>query len=232
MNRNKQSGKPSSHPHSCTDCGVLHCAKRNSQYPDYCLTENLSEEELAAVVKLYTDDKINSGIAVASAQVEGEFYGKFTRIEETMEVAKRIGAKKIGIATCVGLIEESRIFAGILKLNDFDVYGVACKVGSVDKSVIGIEEKYTCTAGVVMCNPILQAKLLNKAKTDFNVVMGLCVGHDSLFYKYSKALTTTLITKDRVLAHNPAGAIYQSRAYYKRLLTSPFADGNDKKQEY
>ena len=50
------------------------------------------------------------------------------------------------------------------------------------------------------------------------MVVGLCVGHDSLFYKYSKALCTTLITKDRVLAHNPAGALYQSRAYYKRLL--------------
>lgn len=61
-----------------------------------------------------------------------------------MEVAKRIGAKKIGIATCVGLIEESRIFARILKLNGFDVYGVACKVGSVDKTDIGLDPKYTC----------------------------------------------------------------------------------------
>jgi len=214
---------------SCTDCSVINCAKRNSRYPNFCLTEKLSEEELAAVVKLYTDDKINSKIAVASAQVEGEFYGKFTRVEEIMEVAKRIGAKKIGIAACVGLIEEGRIFAKILKLNGFEVYGVACKVGSVDKMEIGIEEKYTCATGDVMCNPILQAKLLNKAQTDFNVVVGLCVGHDSLFCKYSKALTTTLITKDRVLAHNPAGAIYQSKAYYKRLLTQQTADGNNKK---
>ena len=34
------------------------------------------------------------------------------------------------------LIEESRIFARILKLNGFDVYGVACKVGSVDKQIL------------------------------------------------------------------------------------------------
>ncbi len=64
--------------------------------------------------------------------------------------SKRIGAKKIGIATCVGLIEESRIFARILKLNGFDVYGVACKVGSVDKTDIGLELKYTCKTGPVM----------------------------------------------------------------------------------
>lgn len=135
-----------------------------------------------------------------------------------MEFAKRMGMKKIGIATCVGLIEESRIFARILKKNGFEVYGVACKVGSFDKVDVGVAEEYTTVTGPVMCNPILQAKLLNKAKTDLNVVVGLCVGHDSLFYKYSKAITTTLITKDRVLAHNPAGALYQAKAYYKRLL--------------
>ena len=36
---------------------------------------------------------------------------------------------------------------------------------------------------------ILQARLLNQAHTELNVVIGLCVGHDSLFYKYSNAYT-------------------------------------------
>lgn len=207
--------------HSCVDCGVINCSRRNGSYPEFCLTTGLTEKELERVVKLYTENEENHKLAVASAEVEGEFYGRYTRVEEIMEVARRIGAKKIGIATCVGLIEESRIFARILRLNGFEVYGAACKVGSINKTSIGVEERYTCKTGPAMCNPILQAKLLNKAKTDFNVVVGLCVGHDSLFYKYSKALTTTLITKDRVLAHNPAGALYQSRAYYKRLLEKP-----------
>ena len=69
-----------------------------------------------------------------------------------------------------------------------------------------------------LCNPVLQARLLNKEKTDLNVIIGLCVGHDSLFIKYSKAPVTTLITKDRVLGHNPAAALYTSGFYYKRLL--------------
>ena len=38
-----------------------------------------------------------------------------------------------------------------------------------------------------MCNPIAQAKLLNQAKTEFNICLGLCVGHDSLFYRYCEA---------------------------------------------
>lgn len=202
---------------SCTDCGVLNCHKRNASYPDFCLTAELTDEEIAETKKLY-DIKINKKISVVSAEVEGEFYGKYTRVDEIMEFAKRMGFKKIGIASCVGLIEESKIFAKILRKNGFEVYGAICKVGSFNKTDIGVDEKYTCVTGNVMCNPILQAKLLKKAKTDLNVVVGLCVGHDSLFYKYSKAISTTLVTKDRVLAHNPAGALYQAKAYYKRLL--------------
>ena len=107
------------------------------------------------------------------------------------------------------------------------MYGIGCKVGSVDKTDIGRDEKYTCVTGKVMCNPIMQAKLLNKAKVDLNVVVGLCVGHDSLFYKYAKGITTTLVTKDRVLAHNPVGALYQARAYYKKLLLAPVGEEPD-----
>lgn len=116
------------------------------------------------------------------------------------------------------MINESRIFARILKANDFDVYGVACKVGAVDKKEINIGDEYIITKGESMCNPIMQAKLLNKAKTDLNVVVGLCVGHDSMFYKFSEALTTTLVTKDRITGHNPVAPLYVANSYYKKLL--------------
>lgn len=160
--------------HSCTDCGVLNCARRSGSYPEFCPTAALTEEEINEVTDLYIKNRTNHKIAVASAEVEGGFYGKYTRVEEIIEFARKIGAKKIGIATCVGLIEESRIFARILKLNGFEVYGIGCKVGSVDKTDIGIDEQYTCVTGKVMCNPIMQAKLLNKAKVDLNVVVGGC----------------------------------------------------------
>ena len=39
-------------PHSCTDCGVLNCSKRNASYPEFCLTEKLTEKELE---KIYND---------------------------------------------------------------------------------------------------------------------------------------------------------------------------------
>lgn len=204
---------------SCVDCGVLNCNKRDSEYPGFCPTEALSEEEIRKVMALY-EDPDNHRIAVTSAEVEADFYRKYTRVEETAEFARRMGYQKIGIATCVGLIEESRIFARILRKKGFDVVGAACKIGSVDKTAIGIPEESFLGKGPgpVMCNPILQAGLLNKEGTDLNVVIGLCVGHDTLFYKYSEAPVTTLITKDRVLGHNPAAALYQCGSYYSHLM--------------
>ncbi|MPM98578.1 hypothetical protein SDC9_145766 [bioreactor metagenome] len=69
-----------------------------------------------------------------------------------------------------------------------------------------------------MCNPIGQANFLNSAKTELNIMLGLCVGHDSLFIKCSDAPITVFAVKDRVLAHNPLGALYLSEGYYKNKL--------------
>jgi uncharacterized metal-binding protein len=69
-----------------------------------------------------------------------------------------------------------------------------------------------------MCNPVLQAMVLNKGKTEFNVLLGLCVGHDSLFFKYAEAPCTVLAVKDRLLGHNPLAAIYNLDHYYRCLV--------------
>ena len=202
---------------SCVDCGILNCKTRDKEYPEFCLTTELTQETIEKVRALYEEEE-NNKVSVISAQIENEFYLRYTRVEEVIEFACRMGYKKIGIATCVGLIEESRILARILRKNGFEVYGAVCKIGSFLKTEVGVPQEDITRTGAVMCNPIMQAEVLNQAGTDFNVVMGLCVGHDSLFYKYSEALVTTLVAKDRVLAHNPAGALYQAGAYYKKLL--------------
>ncbi len=59
-----------------------------------------------------------------------------------------------------------------------------------------------------MCNPAGQAEILAAAGTEFNIICGLCVGHDAIFSLKSAAPVTTLIAKDRVLGHNPAAAVY------------------------
>ena len=202
---------------TCLECGTQACDYTDLNAPDFCPGEALTEETIRKVRALYLEEE-NLKVSRISAQVEEDFYCKYTRVEEIVEFARRMGFQKIGIATCVGLIRESRTLAKILRKNGFTVVGVACKVGSFDKALIGAVPKEADGVGPIMCNPIMQAELLNSRKTDLNIVMGLCVGHDSLFYKYSNALVTTLVTKDRVLAHNPVGALYQAEGYYIKLM--------------
>ena len=200
---------------SCVDCHVHHCFDRGERYPEFCPTVHKKDVYEKAMAELREPE--NQRIAIAAAEVEYEGYGRRTRVEEVLQFAHKIGAKRIGIATCLGLAEESRMLTKILRLNGFEVVGAICKAGATPKVDIGIPKE--CEAvGVNMCNPILQAELLNDAGTDLNLIVGLCVGHDSLFIKHSNALCTSVITKDRVLGHNPAAALYQAEGYYSRLL--------------
>ena len=202
---------------SCIDCAAKACKKGESEkYPAFCLTKNMDPDLLQEALDCYGEEE-NNRIMVNAANVESEFYGKMTRVEETIEFAKRIGAKKIGIATCLGLLDEAKVFTKILRKNGFEVFGICCKAGAVPKTQIGIEAKCE-NSGKTMCNPILQAKMLNQEQTDLNIAIGLCVGHDSLFYKYSNALVTTLVAKDRVTGHNPCAVLYNINSYYKNLL--------------
>lgn len=199
---------------TCVDCGTQNCKFKNRTYPEFCLTTHLEDSDMEWALERYEEGR-NKEIMIASAEVEYEGYCQWTRVQEIMEFARKINARKIGIANCIGLINEARIFARILRANGFEVYSVICKVAGKPKSSVGIPT--VCESiGAAMCNPILQARLLNNAQTDLNVVIGLCVGHDSLFYKYSDAYVTTLVTKDRVTGNNPAAALYTAQSYYKK----------------
>jgi uncharacterized metal-binding protein len=172
---------------SCSECGVLNCYRKEKEFPSFCLTEATAPELAAKAVRHYHGKGADARVARAAAEVEGTYYGKLTRVEEIIAFANRIGAKRIGIATCIGLIQETRVFVKVLKAHDLEPYTVLCKVGSVDKCEIGIPDSLKVKKGSyeAICNPILQAELLNAQKTDLNVIVGLCVGHDSLFIKHS-----------------------------------------------
>jgi len=49
-----------------------------------------------------------------------------------MDFACRIGARKLGIAHCIGLTYEAGLARRIFLAGGFEVYTVCCKVGSVD----------------------------------------------------------------------------------------------------
>jgi len=155
--------------------------------------------------QLYQNGQIAKLHKAASA-IEGRYYGKETRLGEIILFAKELGYKKIGLAFCIGLSKEAKVIDEILS-KFFEVVSVCCKACGINKKDFDLQqispENYE-----VMCNPAGQAQLLNDAATQLNVLCGLCVGHDAIFAKVSDAPVTTLIAKDRVLAHNPAAAIY------------------------
>jgi uncharacterized metal-binding protein len=177
----------------------------------------------------YRGDSEDARLAMVAAKVEGLCYlkipgsttvtARWTRVEDTIALARLMGWKRIGIATCIGLLAETDSLAAILTAQGLDPQTVCCKAGSIDKNSLGIaeEDKVRPNTFEPACNPIAQAELCNRAETDMNIIVGLCVGHDMLFNKYSKAPVTTLVCKDRVTGHNPAAVLYGQNFYYKRL---------------
>lgn len=59
-------------------------------------------------------DKENNDVMQQAVILQAETYGNLTRVEETIEFAKKMGFKKIGIATCTALIKESGILLSTL----------------------------------------------------------------------------------------------------------------------
>lgn len=205
---------------SCADCWAKACrTKTEEKYPPFCPTKNLDPALFEAAMAEYEKEETGR-LALESALIESEFYCRLTRVEETVLFIERMGYRKVGVAACVGLLEEARTFTKILRAHGIDVYTLCCKCGAADKSRIGLPEEKKLNGGgghESMCNPILQAKLLEQEGTELNVMIGLCVGHDTLFLAHSAAPATVLVVKDRVLGHNPAAALYMANTGYSRF---------------
>ena len=201
-------------PASVRACGSNEAGVRG---PGFC--PGKIDPDTQALARARYNNPENGRMAREAALVEAEGYCKWTRVQEVIEFAQRMGWHKIGIATCIGLLDLSNVLAGILQSHGLEVISVACKNGSIPKEEIGLRDAQKIRPGgfEAACNPIAQAELLNAHGSEFNVVMGLCVGHDSLFFKYATAPTTVLVTKDRVLGHNPVAALQQADGYYRHL---------------
>jgi len=143
-----------------------------------------------------------------------------SRVEEIMEFARRMGYRRLGVAYCSGVQFEASLLVPILENRGFEVISVACKCGSVPKEELGLADWEKVLPGrfEAMCHPIAQAEILNSYNTDLNIMLCLCVGHDSLFLKHSKAPCTVLAAKDRVFGHAPLMALYQARSYHRRVM--------------
>ena len=219
----------------CTRCSGIFCYPNIAadQYPSFdeapsscptILRTDIIEEALSH----YDAEEVREFARLASVQ-EFECYEhtpagirtRIPRIEETVQFARKNGYKKLGLAFCAGLANEARMVTDILEGNGFEVVSICCKVGAVPKERIGIKPEEKISGPDLyesMCNPITQARILDEEGADFVILLGLCVGHDSLFIKYCQAPMTVLAVKDRVTGHNPLAAVYLSRSpYYGRL---------------
>ena len=202
---------------ACAYCSIKACCKGIDVTKLSFCPMNVYPEIIKKALTLYNGE-VRRIHRVASL-VEKRGYTVWPRLREIAEFARMLGLKRLGIAFCIGLSEEARFVAEYLESVGFEVYSVCCKCGGVDKCWIGLSEDDKLNPGThePMCNPIVQAELLNHVKTELNIIIGLCVGHDTLFTMHSKAPVTYLIVKDRVTGHNPAVAIY-AKGYFKSRL--------------
>ena len=204
------------------------CQKKDGNAPPFCPTKNY-DEIIDKALEVLKDPQILEFARQASIQ-EGEGYANRhldysqvkpvkPRILETIEFAHRMNYKRLGLAFCMGLVKEAKVVEKLLREEGFEVVSTLCKVGREPKETIGVQDDQKIRIGCFesMCNPIAQAFVINSEDTEFNIVVGLCVGHDSLFLKYADAPCTVLAAKDRLLGHNPLAAIYTIDSYYRSL---------------
>lgn len=214
----------------CAQCMVKirFCRSKEGIAPAFCSTK-LYPEAIEKATEEYKKTDIlnfahNASVQEAECYIDRAAnphykYPVKPRVQEIIEFSRKMGYKKLGVAFCGGLHKEANIFCKILEDHGFDVVSVMCKVGGVDKDFINIapHERVQVGERESMCNPIAQAEVLNAANTEFNILLGLCVGHDSMFIKYSKAMITVFAVKDRAMGHNPLAAIYTYDSYSERF---------------
>jgi len=204
------------------------CRNKNGKHPGNCPTAN--QPQLAADMLQEYAAPANCEFARQASLQEKDGYANRElgyarvrpakpRIEEIFDFISRMGYQKIGMAFCMGLQREAAIVGKLFAARGLELVSVICKVGRIPKEELGLTDSDKIAIGTPepMCNPLLQAELLNRENTEFNILLGLCVGHDSLFLKHAKAPCTVLAVKDRVTGHNPLAAVYTLDSYYRAL---------------
>ncbi len=211
------------------DWSERYCRKPGGKAPKNCPSIGM-KDTLARARAATTSDELLPFACEASRQESVGYSGKEKgyaavspckpRIQEIIEFARRMNYKRLGLIFCVGVRFEAEKVHRLFESAGFEVVSAVCKVGRVPKSELGLPqaEHVDATASVeTMCNPVFQAEIANDSEVEFNVLMGLCVGHDSMFIMHAKAPVTVLAVKDRMLGHNPMAAVYQLDTYYRYL---------------
>ena len=174
----------------CHVCKRMEC---RSGYPDgipsYCVSIKYSDIIERTKTEYSTPDAID--IYKASVKVVMDGFGKWPRIQESIEFAKELNLRKIGFASCVALDNELASISELFIGAGFQIISTACQIGRVTPEARGVAEVKASHGAT--CNPIAQAEILNSEGTELNFILGLCLGHDILFTQHSEAPVSTLI---------------------------------------
>ena len=153
---------------NCANCPVRACSDEpgSKAYPRFC--PMAQDADALKEARAAYEDPATQKLALAAAQTEADRYPLEPRVEEVMSFARRIGAQRLGIASCVGLIQEASVLQDIFEAHGFQVDSVCCKVGSIPKEEIGLADKEKIHPGQyeALCSPIGQAKLLDEAGSE------------------------------------------------------------------
>jgi uncharacterized metal-binding protein len=190
-----------------------------NKIPAYC-EANIYLDELEKSNKEYPKKDVVD-IYKASCVVREHNDGMTPRIEESILYAKELKLRRIGFAACIAMVSELGLLVKLFTKRGFEVYTACCQIGGVDATERGVPEVEGYSAS--WCHSIAQAEILNKEKTELNFIVGLCMGHDILFSRYSEAPVSMLIVKDRVTGNNPAAALYGWHRR-KQLFGAPLTD--------
>ncbi|MBD3401837.1 DUF1847 domain-containing protein [candidate division GN15 bacterium] len=137
------------------------------------------------------------------------------RLSELIYFCLEMRYQHLGLAYCIELQEPAEILTHVLR-RFFVVSPVSCKIGglAIDDPLSSVDTGPAVRGRrhAIACNPTGQAAALNRAGTEINVLVGLCMGADCIFARASHAPVSTLFVKDRSLANNPIGAVYSD--YY------------------
>ena len=142
------------------------------------------------------------------------------RILEIVEFAKKMDYRRVALIFCIGLRNEASAGAQVL-CKPWARYDLRCLQGGTgSQGGDGAGGGPEGVAGIFRIHvqphppgPTCQS-LRDPSST---CCLGLCVGHDSLVFKYAEAPCTVLAVKDRLLGHNPLAAVYHMEGYYRCL---------------
>ncbi|SDP84157.1 DUF1847 domain-containing protein [Desulforhopalus singaporensis] len=151
----------------------------DKKMPSYCVA-NTYLEEIEAAKREYRKDE-NIRLYSAACEVGAVNDGFRPRIEEALHFAKQLNCTRVGLAACAAFENETRILKSLFRKEGIQVFCTNCPIGGVTAEERGLPQlaEYINSA----CNPIAQAKILNRERTELNFIVGLCMGHDMVYVK-------------------------------------------------